>query len=169
MPSEKVLQTKQQQVAELVEKLNGSIAGVLVDYKGINVDQDTKMRKDLREAGVDYFVIKNSMLRFAIKECGFDDLDEHLSGTTAIALSADDVIAPAKIITKYSKKLTEKTNFSVKGGFMEGKTIDAATVTELGNLPTKEQLVGQLVSVLIAPIRGLAVALNAIAEKEPAE
>lgn len=168
MPSEKSLKTKQQLVSELAEKLKGSVSGVLVDYKGINVEQDTKMRKELRESGVDYFVIKNTMLRFAVKECGYDALEEHLSGTTAIALSSDDVVAPAKVITKYAKELKENTSFAVKGGFMEGKVIDVTTVNELGSLPSKEQLMGQLVSVLVGPMRGLAVALNAIAEKESA-
>ena len=168
MPSEKILQTKQQLVAELTEKIKGAVAGVIVDYKGINVEQDTKMRKELREAGVEYFVVKNTMLRFAINACGYEALDEHLEGTTAIAMSTEDVVAPAKVISKYVKELGDTTDFAVKGGFMEGNVIDAATVKELGNLPTKEQLVGQLLSVLVAPVRGLAVALNAIAEKEPA-
>lgn len=168
MPSEKILQTKQQLVADLAEKLKAAAAGVIVNYKGINVEQDTKMRKDLREAGIEYFVIKNTLLRFAVKECGFDALEDQLEGTTAIALSNDDVVAPAKVITKYVKELKDNTEFAVKGGFMEGKVIDAATVSELGSLPTREQLMGQLVSVLVGPMRGLAVALNAIAEKEPA-
>lgn len=172
MPSEKVLQSKKELVAQLTEKLQNAVAGVIVNYRGINVEQDTKMRKEFREAGVEYFVVKNTMLRFAVNACGFEALDEHLEGTTAIALSNDDVVAPAKIVSKWAKDLKNDTEFDIKGGFMEGKVIDKATVSELGNLPTKEQLMGQLVSVLVAPIRGLAVALNAIAEKDgeaPAE
>ncbi|EEG31219.1 ribosomal protein L10 [[Clostridium] methylpentosum DSM 5476] len=166
MPSEKVLQSKKELVAQLTEKLKNAVAGVVIDYKGINVEQDTKMRKDLREAGVEYFVVKNTMLRFAAKEVGFDEFIPHLEGTTAIAISNDDVIAPAKVISKYAKELKDDTDFAVKVGFMDGKVIDAATVSELGNLPSKEQLVGQLLSVLIAPVRGMAVALNAIAEQK---
>ena len=166
MPSEKVLQNKKELVAQLTEKLKNAVAGVVIDYKGINVEQDTKMRKDLREAGVEYFVVKNTMLRFAAKEVGFDEFIPHLEGTTAIAISNDDVIAPAKVISKYAKELKDDTDFAVKVGFMDGKVIDAATVSELGNLPSKEQLVGQLLSVLIAPVRGMAVALNAIAEQK---
>ena len=144
MPSEKVLQSKKELVAQLTEKLKNAVAGVVIDYKGINVEQDTKMRKDLREAGVEYFVVKNTMLRFAAKEVGFDEFIPHLEGTTAIAISNDDVIAPAKVISKYAKELKDDTDFAVKVGFMDGKVIDAATVSELGNLPSKEQLVGQL-------------------------
>lgn len=166
MPSEKVLQSKKELVSQLAEQLKNAVAGVVIDYKGINVEQDTKMRKDLREAGVEYFVVKNTMLRFAAKEVGFDEFIPHLEGTTAIAISNDDVIAPAKVISKYAKELKDDTDFAVKVGFMDGKVIDAATVTELGNLPSKEQLVGQLLSVLIAPVRGMAVALNAIAEQK---
>ena len=166
MPSEKVLQSKKELVAQLAEKLKNAVAGVVIDYKGINVEQDTKMRKDLREAGVEYFVVKNTMLRFAAKEVGFEEFVPHLEGTTAIAISNDDVIAPAKVISKYAKELKDDTDFAIKVGFMDGKVIDAATVSELGNLPSKEQLVGQLLSVLIAPVRGMAVALNAIAEQK---
>lgn len=165
MPSEKILQSKKEFVAELCEKIKGSAAGVLVDYKGINVEQDTKLRRELREADVEYFVIKNTMLRFACKEVGYD-FDAHLEGTTALALSKEDPIAAAKILSKYAKELKEDTQFSIKAGFMDNKAIDAATVTEIGSLPSKEQLVGQLLSVLVAPVRGLAVALNAVAEQK---
>lgn len=165
MPSESILKSKQEYVAELVDKIKSSNAGVLVDYRGINVEQDTQMRKELREADVEYFVVKNTMLRFACKEVGLD-FDAHLEGTTALALSKEDPIAAAKILSKYAKELKETTEFSIKAGFMDGKEIDTATVVELGALPSKEQLVGQLLSVLVAPVRGLAVALNAIAEEK---
>lgn len=165
MPSEKILQSKKEFVANLTEKIKNSVAGVLVDYKGINVEQDTKLRKEMREANVEYFIVKNTMLRFACKELGYD-FDAYLEGTTALALSQEDPIAAAKIVSKYVKELKDTTQFSIKIGFMDGKTIDAATVTKIGSLPSKEQLVGQLLSVLVAPIRGLAVALDAIAEQK---
>ena len=164
MPSEKILQSKKEFVAELVEKIKGSSAGVLVDYKGINVEQDTKLRKELREAEVEYFVVKNTMLKLACKEVGYD-FDKHLEGTTALALGKDP-ISGAKILSKYAKDLKDSSQFSIKAGFMDGKEADAATVIEIGSLPSKEQLVGQLLSVLVAPVRGLAVALNAIAEQK---
>lgn len=168
MPSESVLKTKQGYVAELTEKIKGSCAGVLVDYKGITVEQDTKLRKELRESEVEYFVVKNTMMRFACKEIGFD-FDEHLEGTTALALSKEDSVAAAKILSKYAKDLKDDTSFAIKAGFMDGKVVDQATVVEIGSLPSKEQLVGQLLSVLVAPVRGLAVALNAVSEKSGEE
>ncbi len=166
MPSAKILEKKKSQVEELSAKISASCAGVLVDYKGINVADDTKLRKEFREAGVEYTVIKNSMLKFALNKAGFTDLDNVLEGTTALAISKDDPIIAAKIAADYAKKI--KKGFELKAGYMDGVTLSAAKVEELGNLPSKEQLVGQLLSVLTANVRGLAVALNAIAEKEPA-
>lgn len=165
MPSAKVLDEKKQLVADLSEKLKSSVAGVLVDYKGITVEQDTAMRKEFREAGVEYSVIKNTMLKLAAQNAGLDGLDSVLEGTTALAISSEDVVISAKIAAKYADKI--KT-FEIKAGFMDGKTLSAAETVEVGNLPSKEQLIGQLLSVLTGNIRGLAVAINAIAEKEPA-
>ncbi|MDE5853295.1 MAG: 50S ribosomal protein L10, partial [Oscillospiraceae bacterium] len=166
MPSERSLKAKQQFVSELVDKIKSSNVGILVSYKGINVENDTKLRREMREAGVNYFVVKNTMLRFASKEVGYD-FDEKLTGTTALALSPEDPVSVAKILTKYAKELGENTEFALKTGFLDGKIIDVDTIVEIGSLPSKEQLIGQLLSVLVAPIRGLAVALNAVAEKDP--
>ena len=163
MPSAKVLEQKKGVVAELKEKLESSCAGVLVDYKGISVADDTKLRKELREAGVDYSVVKNTLLNFASKEAGYPEFEQLLSGTTALAVSREDPVAAAKILTKYADG--SKGKFTVKGGFVDGGYIDAAKVGELGKLPNREQLLTQLLSVLTGNIRGLAVALNAIAEK----
>lgn len=163
MPSEKVLQAKKRMVADLTEKIKASTAGVLVDYKGINVADDTKLRKELREAGVEYSVIKNTLLRFAVKEAGYEELDQHLEGTSALAVSKEDPVAAAKILSKYAEGSNGK--FVIKAGFVDGGYIDAAKVTELGNLPSKEQLLSMLCSALSGNLRGLAVAINAIAEK----
>ena len=114
MASEKVIAQKQEIVANLKEKLTGSVAGVLVDYKGINVAEDTKLRKELREAGVDYTVVKNTLLKFAIDEVGFGALDAHLSGTTALAVSKEDPVIAAKILAKYAED--SKGQFSIKAG-----------------------------------------------------
>ena len=103
MPSTVVLEKKQAQVAALAERIKGSIAGVVVDYKGINVEDDTKLRKELREAGVEYTVIKNSILKRAADEAGLSGLDEVLEGTTAIATCADDYVASARILQKYAE------------------------------------------------------------------
>lgn len=163
MPSEKILSEKQQYVAALAERLKNSAAGVVVDYKGITVADDTALRKSLREAGVQYEVVKNTMLKLAAKEAGLEGLNSVLEGTTALATSAEDPIAAAKVLGEFAE---ENKNFTIKAGFMDGQVIDAAKVTAVGKLPSKEQLVGQLLSVLVAPIRGMAVALNAIAEQK---
>ncbi|MBE6907608.1 50S ribosomal protein L10 [Marasmitruncus massiliensis] len=163
MPSEKILSQKKETVAELTSKLKNAAAGVVVDYKGITVANDTKLRKELREAGVDYAVVKNTMLRFAAKEVGYEALNDVLEGTTALAISDGDQIAAAKILTKYAED--SKGKFVVKAGFVDGGVIDAAKVAELGKLPNREGLLSMLCSALQGNIRGLAVALNAVAEK----
>ncbi len=164
MASEKILQEKQAYVAELTEKLGGAVAGVLVNYSGITVADDAVLRRQLREAGVDYAVVKNTMLKRAAEAANLNGLDEVLNGTTALALS-NDYVAAAKILCKYAE---DNKNFTVKAGFMDGEVIGADKVVELSKLPSKEGLLSMLLSVLNGPIRGLAVALNAIAEKEPA-
>ena len=117
MPSKSILEQKQQAVAELAAQLKTSTAGVLVNYEGINVADDTKLRKELREAGVEYFVVKNTLLERAAEKVGFDALKDHLSGTSALAVSAEDPVAAAKILTKYAD--ASKGKFTVKAGFVE--------------------------------------------------
>lgn len=163
MPSEKILSQKQQYVADLAEKLKGSCAGVIVDYKGITVADDTVLRRNLREAGVEYTVVKNTMLKLAIKEAGLEGLADVLEGTTAIAMSKEDPIAAAKVLGEFAEKNKE---FKIKAGFMDGEIMDAEKVIALGKLPSKDGLVSMLLSVLVAPVRGMAVALNAIAEQK---
>lgn len=163
VPSEKILVQKQAIVADLAEKLQNSAAGVLVDYKGITVADDTKLRRELREAGVNYFVVKNTLLERAAEQVGFGQLKDHLSGTSALAISAEDPVVAAKILTKYAEG--SKGKFVVKAGYVDGGVIDAAKVAELGNLPNREGLLSMLLSALTGNLRGLACALNAIAEK----
>lgn len=177
MPSDKILKQKQTVVAELSEKLGNSVAGVLVDYKGINVEDDTKLRKELREANVDYFVVKNSLLKFATKQAGLEDLHPCLQGTTAVAVSENDHIAAAKILAKYAD--SQKEFFDIKAGFIDGEVIDVEGVNRLAKLPSREVLIAQTLAGFNAPIagfanvlnanlRGLAIVLNAIAEKQSA-
>lgn len=163
MANEKVLQEKQALVEELSQKLNSAVAGVIVEYKGISVADDTQLRRQLREAGVDYSVVKNTMLKRAADKAGLEGLDDILKGTTALAVSAEDPVAAAKILCEQAKK---DENFKVKAGFLDGAVIDVARVTELSKLPSREGLISMLLSVLTGPVRGLAVALNAIAEKQ---
>lgn len=176
MASEKILAQKQLVVDELAGHFDGAITGVLVDYKGISVEDDTALRAELRKAGVYYAVKKNSIISRAAKKSGLDGLDEYLEGATAIALSKTDMIAPAKVIAEFAK---DKEHFNIKAGFIEGKVATAEQINELAKLPPKEVLVAKFLGSLNAPIsgfvnvlngnlRGLVVALNAIAEKKSA-
>ena len=177
MPSEKILEQKKQQVAELSAALKESCTGVIVNYKGINVADDTKLRKQLREAGSTYKVVKNTMLKRALADAGITGLDDVLEGTTAIAYNKEDYVASAKILSEYAEK---NKNFELKAGFVDGNVLDANGVKELAELPPKEVLVAKALGGLNAPItgfvtvlngtlKGLVVALNAIAEKQGAQ
>jgi large subunit ribosomal protein L10 len=174
LPSAKILEQKQQFVKELSEKIRGSVTGVLVEYKGLTVAQDRELRAKLRESGATYAVIKNSLLSRAFKEAGYDGMDDTFVGTTAIALSAEEMAAPAKALSEFAKK---NKFFKIKAGFVDGNALDAAGVERLASLPSKEVLIAQvlgglnapisgLVTVLNGNIRGLAVALNAIKEQK---
>lgn len=161
MPNAKILSEKQAVVAELTEKLQNASAGVIVDYCGITVAEDTELRAKMREAGVDYFVMKNTLLRFAVKNAGLEDLTDVLKGTTSIALCQGDPVAAAKVVSEFSKKLAPQEKFTVKAGFVDGKVIDPAGVKALADLPSKEVLVATVLGTMIAPIRGLATVLDA--------
>ncbi len=163
MPSEKVLQAKQEMVAGLTDKLSTAKAGVIVDYSGINVADDTVLRRKLREAGVEYSVVKNTLLGRAADNAGMGDLKDVLEGTTALATSNTDELAAAKILCEYAEK---HENFKVKAGFFEGKAIPAETVKELSKVPPKEVLLAMFLGGLNATVAGLARALNAVAEKQ---
>ena len=163
MPNAKVLSEKQAVVAALTEKLQGSVAGVIVDYSGITVSEDTEMRRKLRENNVDYAVVKNTLLRFAINNSGLSELDSLLNGTTSLAVSADDPVAPAKIIKEYADKLNGR--FEIKGGFMDGKVISLDEVNALASIPALPVLQAQVLGTMLAPITSFAVVIKAIAEK----
>lgn len=169
MPSTKVLESKKARVEALTDLIKNSAAGVIVDYKGISVADDTKLRKELREAGVQYFVEKNSMLRFALKNVGLEALEEVLEGTTAIALSNDDQTAPARIIGKYIEGADEKSTFSMKAGFIGNEIYDKAGVTALSKIPSKEVLLAQLLGSLQSPLQKFAATVQAVADKKSAE
>ncbi len=173
MASEKILERKKQEVNEIVEILKGSGSVVISEYQGIRVDQDTAMRKDLRESGITYKVIKNTTLVHAFKELGYKGLDEYLKGPSAIACS-EDPVSPSKLMSKYAKQFE---SIKIKAGILQGESIDAQRVEKLATLPSKEELIARVVGGFSAPIyglvnvlngnlRGLVVALNAIAEKK---
>ena len=161
MASAKVLQEKEAFVSALTEKLNGATTGVIVSYSGITVAEDTALRRQLREAGVEYVVVKNTLLKRAAEGANLNGLDDALHGSTALAI-CDDYTAAAKVLSKYAEG--SKT-FKIKAGFMDGEVIGADKVDELAKLPSKEGLLSMLLSVLNGPIRSLACGLNAIVEK----
>ncbi|MDO4730822.1 MAG: 50S ribosomal protein L10 [Clostridia bacterium] len=176
MPSKKVLDQKIKLVADLKEKISNACAAVIVQYEGINVEDDTKLRRELRENNVAYTVVKNTMLSRAAKDAGIEGVDGVLHGTTAIALSNDDYVAAAKILCNFAK---DHDFFKVKLGIIDNEVVDASKVIELSKLPPKEVLIAQVLGGLNAPIsgfatvlngtlKGLVVALNAIAEKQSA-
>lgn len=160
MASEKMIAKKQQAVETLTEQLKNSVAGVLVDYKGINVENDTKLRKELREAGIEYTVVKNSLLTRACDIAGFEGLKSCLTGTTALALSKEDPVVAAKILAKYTGKESSDP-FQLKAGFVDGDVLDAAGVLALSKLPSKEELIAKMLGSMNAPISGLVNVLNA--------
>ncbi len=162
MPSTVILEKKQAQVAALAERIKGSIAGVVVDYKGINVEDDTKLRRELREAGVEYTVVKNTLLKRAAEDAGLEGLDPILEGTTAIATSADDYVASARILQKYAD---DHDNFSLKSGYLDGEVIDLAKLQALAKLPSREVLLATVCSVFNAPIAAFARGVQAIVDK----
>jgi len=170
LPSNKILEQKQALVTELTEKFRGSAAYVLADYRGLTVEQDTELRNALRKAGVEYKVIKNTLSTLALRELGVEGIEEFLFGPTAFAMSATDVVAPAKIMSEYAKKFEK---LEIKAGVVEGRTIDEKGVSSLASMPSKEVLVSRVLGSLNAPIsgfvnvlngnlRGLVCALNAI-------
>ena len=170
MPNAKVLSEKQAIVAALTERIKNASAGVFVDYRGINVAQDTELRTELRKNDVEYSVIKNTLTRFALDDCGLKEIDPILNGTTSLATSTGDPIAPFRIISDYSKKLNDV--FNIKAAFMDGKVLSESEIAEISALPSKEALYSQVFGTLLAPITSLAVVLNQILEQKggaPAE
>ena len=163
MPSKIILEKKQQAVAELAEKIKNSVSGVLVNYQGITVEDDTAMRKTLREAGVKYMVVKNSLTGRACDEVGYGDMKQYLSGMTAIAISENDAVAPAKVLKKYAEKVE---SFKILAGYLDGAVIDEKTVMDLAEIPNKETLIAKFLGSIQSPLYGLAYALQAIADKQ---
>lgn len=160
MPSEKVLEQKKAQVADLVETIKAAQTGILVDYRGLNVEEDTALRNKLREAGVQYFVVKNTLLRLATKELGLEALDEILHGPTALAVSAEDAVAPAKVIADFAK---ENEKLEIKSGFMDGNVMTLDEVKTLAATPNKETLIAKMMGSLNAPVSNLVRLLDTIA------
>ena len=169
MPSKSILEQKQAVVADLAEQIKNSPAGVVVNYQGITVDADTKMRKALREAGVKYTVMKNSLTGRACEEVGMGDMKQYLTGMTAIAIATDDPVAPAKVLKEYAEKIE---SFQILAGYLDGAVVDKATVEKLADIPSKEVLIAKFLGSIKSPLYGFAYAIQAIVDKDgtaPAE
>ena len=156
------VELKQPVVAEIAELFNGAKGAVVVDYRGLTVEQDTKLRKQLREAGVTYKVYKNTMMNFAFKGTDFEALAPYLEGPSAIAISTTDATAPARELANFAKT-AEK--LEIKGGVVEDTYYDAKGMQVIATIPSREVLLGKLLGSIQSPITNLARVLNQIAEK----
>lgn len=166
MANAKIIEQKQQTVNVVAEKLSSSPSTIIADYRGLNVAQVTELRKQLREAGVEFQVIKNSIVRRATEGTDYTALNDILTGPTAVAFSGEDAVAPAKILFNFAK---ENTALQIKGGLVEGKVVDESQVKDLAQLPSREGLLSMLLSVLQAPVRNFALAVKAVGDKQEAE
>ena len=163
MPNAKVLAKKQSDAEELKNKFEKSKLVILADYRGINVEDITKIRADLKKSNSEYVVAKNSTLRFAVKGSDIEGISEYLEGPTAVTFSYEDYVTPAKVLYDYAK---DSEFYKIKAGIMDGKVISAEEIIKLAKLPSKEMLLTQLATVLLANIRNLAVVLDQVAKKE---
>ena len=164
MPSNAILEQKKQVVADLAELIKASASGVVVNYQGITVENDTALRKALREAGVKYVVMKNTLTGRACEMCGYGDMKQYLNGMTAIAISnPTDPIAPAKILKEYADKVE---SFQILAGYCDGEVLDAAGVNSLAEIPSKETLIAKFLGSIKSPIYNLAYALQAVIDKD---
>lgn len=157
------VELKQPVVAEIAELFDGAKSAVVVDYRGLTVEQDTRLRKQLREAGVTYKVYKNTMIRFAAKGTAFEALEPHLEGPTALAVSKEDATAPARILAEFAKTADK---LELKAGVVEGTYYDQKGINVIATIPSREVLLGRLLGSMQSPITNLARVLNQIAEKQ---
>ncbi|WP_031545923.1 50S ribosomal protein L10 [Salinicoccus luteus] len=161
-----VIEAKKQHVDVISDQLKNSVSTVLVDYRGLSVSEMTELRKQLREAGVEFKVYKNTMTRRAAEQAELTEINEFLTGPNALAFSNEDVIAPAKIINNFAK---EHEALEIKAGIIEGTFTPAEDVKAIATLPGKEGLVSMLLSVLQAPVRNFAYAVKAVGEEKENE
>ena len=159
----KAIEAKKVRVEEITEKFKTAATVVVVDYRGLSVSQVTELRKQLREAGVEFKVYKNTMTRRAVEVAGLEGLNESLTGPNAIAFSTEDVVAPAKIINDFAKK---NDKLEIKAGVIEGAIASADDIKALAELPSREGLLSMLLSVLQAPMRNFALVTKAVAEQK---
>lgn len=166
MSRETLIKSKQKEVDLLADKFESAASFVVTDYRGLTVAEVTELRKQLREAGVEMHVVKNTLLRRAAKAAGIEGIEEVFVGPTAIAFSEDEVVAPAKIIAEFAE---DAPVLEIKGGYMEGKVVPVETIEEVAKLPDREGLLSMLLSVLQAPVRNTALVFKAVAEQKEEE
>jgi large subunit ribosomal protein L10 len=163
MPSNAILEQKKQVVADLAEQIKASASGVVVNYQGITVENDTALRKALREAGVKYVVMKNTLTGRACEMCGYGDMKQYLNGMTAIAISENDPVVAAKVLKEYADKIE---SFQILAGYVDGAVIDANTVNALAEIPNKETLIAKFLGSIQSPLYKFAYAIKAICDKD---
>lgn len=158
-----ILDQKKHIVGEISDKLKNSVSTIVVDYRGLDVSEVTELRKQLREAGIEFKVYKNTMVRRAAEEAGLEGLNEFLTGPNAIAFSSEEVVAPAKILNSFAK---EHEALEIKTGVIEGTITSVEDVKAIAELPNREGLLSMLLSVLQAPMRNFAMATKAVADQK---
>lgn len=156
------VELKQPVVQEISERIKDAQSVVLVDHRGLTVEQDTQLRRALREAGVTYKVYKNTMMNFAFKGTDFEGLSQYLEGPSAMAVSTDDATAPARVLAKFAKTADK---LEIKGGVVEGTLYDAAGIATIASIPSREELISKLLGSLQSPITNFARVMNQLAEK----
>ena len=166
MASEKILKQKEQEVKDLAAKMKDAKLVLLVNYRGINVADDTVLRKSVREVGAEYAVIKNNITRRALKECGIEELDEALVGPTAVIIAQEEYLPGLKAIYKFAKA---NDFYQIKGGVLEGKVSTIEELTTLAQLPSREELIAKLAGCLLANVSKLAATLDAVRVKKESE
>ncbi len=159
MASEKILNQKKEEVSKLAEQMKDAKLILLTDYRGINVTDDTTLRRDLRGTGAKYNIIKNNITKRALAECGIEGLEEKLEGPTAVVISSEDYLEPSKIIYKFSK---DNDYYKIKGGVVDGKVMTAEEIITLAKLPSRETLLSMLAGALLGNISKVAVALDQV-------
>ncbi|WP_377887104.1 50S ribosomal protein L10 [Alkalihalobacillus sp. R86527] len=157
------VEQKKKLVTEIADKLRDSQSTIFVDYRGLDVSEVTELRKQLRDANVEFRVYKNTMTRRAAEELELTDLNEHLVGPTAVAFSNEDVVAPAKILNNFAK---DHQALEIKTGVIEGSVVSYEKIKELADLPNRDGLLSMLLSVLQAPMRNMALATKAVADQK---
>lgn len=167
MPNAKVLESKKAIVSELAERLKKAQCGIFVNYKGISVADDTELRSHMRENNVDYTVVKNTLTKRALEEAGIQGFDETLNGATALATTEDDPIVPLRLLSDTADKL--KSEFAIKGAFMDGKILSAEEIESLSKLSSAKDVQAQLVGTILAPVVNFILTLEAIVAKNPTD